>query len=436
MSDVVVIGAGLAGLSAALRLRQAGLTVTLLTKGLGGIQLGQGTVDVLGYTPTRVNEPLQALDSFVADNPEHPYAVLGVEGVRTGVHWLADVLGAEQLTGSVDRNVLLPTAVGALRPTALVPPSMAAGAAEAGKKYCFVGIRQLKDFYPQLVADNLNRTELPDGGRVTARHAMIDFEARAEADSNALTIARALDDPAQRERFAKAVRAVVSEAETVGLPAVLGTTPELWKDLAERIGAPVFEVPLPPPSVPGIRQNTALVHAVKDARVRFVNGTRAFTARYEGDRLAGVTIEGTGHHQEYTADEFILATGGFESGGLLLDSHNTLSETVLGLPVHGGSVADMVHGDYWGHDQPLFKAGLRVDDQMRVLGTDGQVAHPNVRAAGGVLAGAQRWTEKSGEGIAVASAIRAADSIIAARAAAGTAAPRRGADTETDGGNR
>lgn len=425
MSDVVVIGAGLAGLSAALRLRQAGLQVTLLTKGIGGIQLGQGTIDVLGYTPTRVLEPLAALDSFVADNPDHPYAVLGADGVRTGVEWLAGVLGAEQLTGSVDANVLFPTAVGAARPTALYPASMAEGRLEAGKKFCFVGIRQLKDFYPELVADNLNRTELPDGGRVTARHAWIDFEPRErEADATALTIARALDDPAQRDRFAKAVRAVVSEAETVGLPAVLGTTPEVWRDIAERIGAPVFEVPVPPPSVPGIRQNAALVQAVKDARVRYVNGTKVVSARYEGDRLAGVTIAGTGHQQEHTADEFVLAGGGFESGGLLLDSWNKLSETILGLPVQGGSIADMVHGDYWGHDQPLFKAGVKVDDQMRVLDGDGQVAHPNVRAAGGVLAGAQRWSEKSGEGIAVASAIRAADAIIQARGA------------NNDGGNR
>ena len=32
--------------------------------------------------------------------------------------------------------------------------------------------------------------------------------------------------------------------------------------------------------------------------------------------------------------------------------------------------------------------------------------------AGGILAGATRWTEKSGEGIALASAVAAADSIL------------------------
>ena len=37
MSDVVVIGAGLAGLTAALRLARAGQSVTLVTKGPGGL---------------------------------------------------------------------------------------------------------------------------------------------------------------------------------------------------------------------------------------------------------------------------------------------------------------------------------------------------------------------------------------------------------------
>jgi len=48
MRDVVVIGAGLAGLAAAIKAADSGLSVTLVTKGVGGIQLGTGTVDILG----------------------------------------------------------------------------------------------------------------------------------------------------------------------------------------------------------------------------------------------------------------------------------------------------------------------------------------------------------------------------------------------------
>ena len=78
MSDVVVIGAGLAGLTAALRLTRAGKSVTLTTKGPGVLQLSQGTVDILGYTPDRVSRPLDAV-AGVAEG--HPYSSNGADGV-------------------------------------------------------------------------------------------------------------------------------------------------------------------------------------------------------------------------------------------------------------------------------------------------------------------------------------------------------------------
>lgn len=414
MSEVIVIGAGLAGLAAALRLRQAGRSVTLLTKGIGGLQLGQGTVDVLGYAPHRVDRPLEAIEAFVEQHPDHPYATIGAQAVRSGVQWYASTLGPDQLTGDADTNRLYPTAVGAMRPTALVPPSMAAGAIEPGKKMVVVGITELKDFHPQLVAENLSRTPL-DGGNVQARFAHISFPARpGEADSSALNIARTLDDEAAARRFASLVKPLVAEGESVGLPAVLGARDHgMWARIQEWIGAPVFEIPLPPPSVPGWRQNDALLQLIMDARVRVVNGTSVLRARVEDGRVKGVTIKGTGREQEYVADEFVLASGGFESGALVLDSHNQLHEAIFDLPVKGGTIAQMVHGDYWSGDQPLFKAGLAVDDQMRVLHPDsGAVLYPNLRAAGGILAGAQRWTEKSGEAIALGSAMRAVDSIL------------------------
>ena len=79
----MVVGAGLTGLVSAIRLRQAGIEVSLVTKGIGGFQLGQGTIDVLGYAPQPVTGPLlDALREFAEHNPYHPYAILGPDAVR------------------------------------------------------------------------------------------------------------------------------------------------------------------------------------------------------------------------------------------------------------------------------------------------------------------------------------------------------------------
>ena len=429
MSRVIVIGAGLTGLTAALRLARAGVRVTLLTKGVGGLQLSQGTVDVLGYLPdpvepahakptrapvgVRVTDPLTAIAELTADNPQHPYAKIGTDAVRNGVEFLRAELGDQLLAGDLEGNYLFPTAVGAIRPTCLAQPSMLAGRCVDGAKFVIVGLRRLKDFHAELIAGNLARTPLPGGGRLSARHLTIDVAARErEIDSSGLTFARAFDDPEFRAKFAAQLKRELQDGETVGLPAVLGLKDlTAWQDIAERLGHPVFEIPLPPPSVPGMRLNNALMAAVGAAGVRVVNGSFVDTPVVKDGRLVSVSIEAAGAPRAFTADAFVLAAGGFESGALTLDSHGQVSERIFDLPLE---IPDgpLLHGNYWGAEQPLFLAGVAVDDAMRVTGPGGSAVPTNLWAAGGVLAGAVRWREKSGEGIAVGSAVKAADAIV------------------------
>lgn len=417
MARVVVIGAGLAGLVASIRLADAGARVALLNKGTGGLQLGQGTVDVLGYSPQRVQRPLDELAGFAQRNPGHPYGVLDASLVGRSVDYLKELLGPALVTGDPAVNLQLPTAVGAIRPTALASPSMTAGACLDGAEFVIVGLRRLKDFYPELVAANLSRTDLPGGGRLRARHVLLDIPVRDnEVDSSGLTYARALDEPGYRRRFAQAVKAVVGEGETVGLPAVLGLDDHgAWAEIAELIGAPVFEIPLPPPSVPGMRQNRALVARAKAAGVRVVPGSRVTGFRSSGGAIDSVQLATAGGDRDFVADAFVLATGGFESGSLTADSYHNLHEAVFDLPLRRPE-GHLVHGDYWGDPQPLFTVGVETDDTMLVRHPGGDPVYTNLYAAGGILAGATRWQEKSGEGIAVASAVRAADSILATAA--------------------
>jgi glycerol-3-phosphate dehydrogenase subunit B len=237
--------------------------------------------------------------------------------------------------------------------------------------------------------------------------------ARKEADSSGLTYARAFDDPAFRARFAAELRPLLAEGETVGLPAILGLDDlTAWSDLAERLGHPVFEIPLPPPSVPGMRLNQELTAKAKAAGVRMVPGSRTVGFRAADGLIKGVSIAAAGAPREFTADAFLLAAGGFESGALAMDSHGEVTETLFGLPLAGLEGEPLLHGDYWGPDQPLFRVGVRVRPDMRVIDAAGAVVHPNLYAAGGIIGGSSRWAEKSGDGIALGSAVLAADSIL------------------------
>ena len=118
------------------------------------------------------------------------------------------------------------------------------------------------------------------------------------------------------------------------------------------------------------------------------------------------------------------ATAGTTGATVML----TLTLSTLGLPLAGVSadgaenLRRLIHSDYWGSPQGLFRTGVAVDDAMHPLGPDGTPVLTNVHAVGGVLAGAVRWSEKSGEGIALGSA-RAALDALTGRAAASTAHP-------------
>lgn len=415
MRDVVVMGAGLAGLSAATRLQQAGREVTLVTFGIGGLQLGQGTIDVLGYAPDRVTNPVEAVDALRASDPAHPYAHFSGDEVAKALTWITDTVGDELLGGVPTRNVLLPTAVGALRPTALVQPSMVAGEPADGKKYVFVGLRRLKDFYPDLVAANLARQTTPSGEPIRARAFHVDLEVRdGEHDTSGLNFARALDREEVRKELCDLVAPHLQEGEVVGFPAVLGVENlDAWRDIAARLGHDVFEVPLPPPSVPGMRLNERLTRLVKSGS-RLMIGSRVLGYEGGNGHIDAVTVATAGHHSSIEASEFILATGGFESGAIAMDSFGTVTETTFGLPLVG-TEGQLVTDEYWGTDQPLFKVGVAVDDAMRPVDAGGAPVLDNLHAVGGLLAGATRWREKSGDAIALVSALRAADSIIGSR---------------------
>jgi glycerol-3-phosphate dehydrogenase subunit B len=402
--DAVVVGAGVAGLTAAARLAESGARVCVLAKGVGSTHLAAGTVDVLGYDPGRVDSPAEALPGFVAERPDHPYALLGVEAIGPALDWFAERIerGPQpgyRYRGDLERNHLLPTAVGAARPSALVPETMAAGDLRAAEPVCAVGLRPLRDFHASLCAANVARSG------VEARAVEVPFDAD-RPDENALGLARRFEDPAVRRAFADRLAPQLRDGERVALPAVLGARDPhgVWSDLESRLGRPVFEIPTPPPSVPGMRVYDALRAAVRAAEGRIVMGAEVVGAERDGDRVTALHAHTAGRDTTYAARWLVLATGGFASGALALGSDWVVRESVLGLPVRGvpGPGEPRFGADYFG-DQPMGRAGIAVDGAQRAEGLE------NVLVAGAALPGAEPWREGSGEGISLASGYRAAD---------------------------
>jgi glycerol-3-phosphate dehydrogenase subunit B len=415
--DTVVIGTGLAGLSAALRLAEEGQRVAVLAKGVGATHLAPATIDVLGYVDGPVDSPAQALPEFTASNPGHPYGHLSLEVLRDSLDWFKARLGDHGYRGDLDENFLVPTAIGAAKPTALVPETMAAGDLRRGGRFLFVGLRGLKDFFPAYLADNVARAPLPNGASVTTRTVELAPPLGDARDVSAVGFARRFEQPEFREWVVTELRRHLVPGEIVGFPAVLGLggAREVWTKLEAGLGHAVFEVPTLPPSVPGFRLFETMTSALRRAGARLIVGSSVARAETNGTRIEGVVADTAGQPLTYRARTFVLATGGFASGGLELDSSGDVREPVFDLPVAGLPGPDEPRFELGYFDEhALSRAGVAIDERMRPVNGDGGPVYENLHAAGATLAGAVPWREGSGNGLSLASGYAAASAILEA----------------------
>jgi len=414
--DAVVIGTGTAGLVAGTRLAQAGARVCVLAKGVGSTHLAPGTIDVLGYRPKPVRSPAKGIARLAAERADHPYALLGGELIAESLRWFTGTAAAGPFegygyVGGIDRNLLLPTALGGLKPSALAPNTFAAGDSPGLDRVGIVGISGLRDFHPSLCAGNLVLAGID--ARAVTLNLRLD-----RADASLVGIARWFDDPRWRAEFCAELSPLLGVEEHVGLPAMLGVRDPaaVLSDLERRLGRRVFEIPGLPPSVPGMRLYEILRAALRAARGRHVLGAEVVSCERDGDRLVSVSTRAGGRLGRYSADWFVLASGGFASGAIELDSRWVTRERVLGLPLAGVPRAGeprFVSGVF--DEQPMARVGVAVDRELRARGVG------NVLVAGAALPGAVPWREGSGEGIALASGYRAAQ-VVAAAAGAHTGA--------------
>lgn len=415
MYDLIVIGAGLAGLVAAHTAAQAGLKVKVIAKGLGALHWGAGTVDVLGYYPdgrTAVQRPLEAVRKLAEAEPGHPYALLGADRLAEALQAfqaLTVELGLPYVGAGDGGNLWLPSPAGAARPAFLAPRAQWAGRLNGrdSAPMLIVGLQGMRDLYPQMVAANLAKQGY------AARAATLPLDLiTPRRDANTAHLAEALDEPAARARLAAELKRLVRPGERVGLPAIVGAREHVAAvaELQSELDAPIFEIPTLPPSVPGMRLYAALRRQLQRLGVRVEANLEIIATHAEGGRVVAIETETSARPLRHEARGFLLATGGVLGGGIASDYRGNAWETAFRLPL-----AMPAEGEPWfrphffdpaGH--PFFRAGVAVNRQFQPVDASGAPVFGNVWAAGGLLAHADPIRERSLEGIAVATGMAAA----------------------------
>jgi glycerol-3-phosphate dehydrogenase subunit B len=438
-SEVLVVGGGLAGITAALSAARQGVDVRLVSHKQSTLQQASGLVDALGYLPpTGADDDPTATPTAgrtgVRDRPDpegplvdpfeaierlpdgHPYRLVGADALREGLALFDETVDGYR-GRHTDRNALLPTMGGTVKPTARYPDAVAAGLASDDRPMLVVGFRSLSAFDARQVADHLDAAGVPfpvAGAEITFPEAFRD-DASITRVAHALDRDEPIDGTPAREALAEAVRpeldTVPGGAERVGLPAFLGDdeAPTVRADLADRLGADVFEIPMGPPSLPGLRLADRLYEALDDAGVRYETGIPVVGRKLTDGpgatgRVEHLLVDRKGTEVPYAADAVVLATGGLVGKGIDSD-RDGIREPVLGCHVPQPTERYEWYVDDAFGDQPYARFGVRADDRLRPLDPGGEVQFPNVHVAGATLGGADVAREKSASGVSLATGL-------------------------------
>ncbi len=409
---LAVIGSGLAGFAASVFALERGIPTAQIGN-TGAIAYTTGYLDLFGnHNQQLLEDPWHGLDLLRRDEPDHPLSRICNEDIRTALRQFTESLTGMgiEYSGPGEHNLLALLPGGTVKPTLSVPGTMLPGvdAIKTDARILITDFVGLQGFSAKELATNLKiscpharamRLEFPDMG--------------SGAQVFPEVMARALEVPAQRQRFAELLKSVAGDAEYVGMPAIMGVhAPDnVHTELEKLVGIPLFEIPTMPPAVPGIRLREMFeqqlpakgLTLVPQQKVKRLELSEDGAVLYLEDSFGEVVIE---------TQTTIMATGRFLSGGLKAD-RRVIRESLLGIPVRQPeSRADWYRQHYFdtrGH--PVNRSGIVVDAQFRPVNLDRRPVNKRLFAAGASLAHHDWVRQRCGAGVAIASAYKAVEGV-------------------------
>ncbi len=401
---IAVVGAGLSGLFASILAARRGAHVTLVAEGHGGLILSHGGIEIWASS-----SPSRALPRL---RPTNPYKLVGLPALRAALDEFRSLLDPHGyiFTGSLSGNLTVLTATGEFRKMCFAPNGAATVDQLREKPFSVGAIAGLRDYYPTLIAHRASAHGLNIQGLVELP--MIDRPTQREI--YALDVARLFDRETWRHELLRTWKPKLSGVTRLLLPACLGLNYpiQVREDFFQELGCLAFEVPLFPPSVPGLRIEQILKALILELEITYVEGCHAsgrIDGSSRGKRVAGLALMTSGGMRQLDADAVILASGGVLHGGIETLQDHSIREPIFQLPIAHPEDRSLWTSESPFDQQPYSQVGVRVNEDMRPLDSRGRVMFENLFAAGGILSGSDRTHEGSRQGIDLATAYRAVE---------------------------
>ena len=162
--DTIIIGGGLTGLIAGIRLQKSGKKCAILSGGQCALHFSSGSFDLLHSLPdgSPVHNPEEGLSALMRQSQAHPYAKIGETLFAKYAEEIPRLLRecGVRVTGASTRNSYRMTPMGTFSPTWLTVEGCPAAENPDSlpwKNACIFHIQGFLDFYPDFIAGELEK---------------------------------------------------------------------------------------------------------------------------------------------------------------------------------------------------------------------------------------------------------------------------------------
>jgi len=376
--DTVIIGGGLAGLTAGISLQKAGKNTAIVSTGQNALYFFSGCFE-------SIQEPTPEIRTLFSE-----------AGIR--LHYSQGVRLMPM--GAFKESAL------ALEDVSIFPHP------QFGRKVLIINFMAYHDFFSSFLAEGLEK----QGMECRIRFLNLGDLVQPELGPNqmrAVQIARKMDEV--WEKVVQEVRVLLKDEDTVILPQVFGLNDaSIPERIRQGIPARVVFAGTLPPSVPGIRTQMLLKKRYEVLGGTYLMGDRVTGAHVYEDVVQNVVTKQLDRHY-LEADHFILASGGFFSKGLNSNPFK-IYEPLFELDMDYNTDRNAWYDPTFANHQPYLGFGVKTDANLRPSRKG--VPVKNLYVIGSIL-GETHPELGNGAGLAIRSALKVANLITDPHAVSG-----------------
>ncbi|MBR6055207.1 MAG: anaerobic glycerol-3-phosphate dehydrogenase subunit B [Bacteroidales bacterium] len=347
--QTIIVGGGLAGLTAGLALQKKGISCAIISSGENALHFSSGT--------------------FSGDCPEETVRLFEEAGIV--------------LKGDPAKDSWRLTPSGSMQKVRLAFEDVTLYPSEKinATNVLIANPEGFIDFPTAFIADGISQQGIPCKVKSFSLPCL-KLLRESPSEMRSVGIAKKLDGCI--EEVAECIKGLLDGEDLVILPQVFGlASPEPVRALRAAIPAEINFIGTMPPSVPGIRVQLQLKKAFERAGGTFLMGDTAIMAEIADGTVRFIRTKNLDSHI-LSADNYILASGTFFSKGLT-SSMQKISEPLFGLDVECPEERTEWYSEDFFAPQPYMAAGVKTDKDLHPL-RDGQPIS-NLYAAGSILAG-------------------------------------------------